>query len=466
MKENLVKFEKPPITHLKKGNKGIIIKDMAKKNYILLISLIAALGGLLFGFDIAIVAGTVPFLEKHFSLSEAQLGWTVASLYVGCIIGSFSTGYLTDRFGRKIPLIIAAAIFVVSSVFMGWSPTQNMLIVWRMIAGIGVGAASMLSPLYIAEVSPANVRGKMVSINQLTIVIGILIAYSSNYFLSGIENNWRWMFTSGAAPSLLFVISAFFLPESPRWLISKGKIENAKIILGKTISLQKANDEIIAIQANLKSEIKGRISDILKKGVAPVVLLGITMAVFQQISGANAVFFYAPKIFEKAGMNISDQLFQQILIGCINLIFTLVSMQLVDRIGRKKLMLFGSSFMALWLLVISIFFHFSFFEGYWLTIVVLAFVATYATTLAPVTWVYISELFPTRIRGISISLATGMLWVACFLLTYLFPILIENLKATQTFLLFAAICFIYFLILLKFAPETKGKTLEEVESGL
>ncbi|MBN1927149.1 MAG: sugar porter family MFS transporter [Prolixibacteraceae bacterium] len=439
---------------------------MAKKNYILLISLIAALGGLLFGFDIAIVAGTVPFLEKHFSLSEAQLGWTVASLYVGCIIGSFSTGYLTDRFGRKIPLIIAAAIFVVSSVFMGWSPTQNMLIVWRMIAGIGVGAASMLSPLYIAEVSPANVRGKMVSINQLTIVIGILIAYSSNYFLSGIENNWRWMFTSGAAPSLLFVISAFFLPESPRWLISKGKIENAKIILGKTISLQKANDEIIAIQANLKSEIKGRISDILKKGVAPVVLLGITMAVFQQISGANAVFFYAPKIFEKAGMNISDQLFQQILIGCINLIFTLVSMQLVDRIGRKKLMLFGSSFMALWLLVISIFFHFSFFEGYWLTIVVLAFVATYATTLAPVTWVYISELFPTRIRGISISLATGMLWVACFLLTYLFPILIENLKATQTFLLFAAICFIYFLILLKFAPETKGKTLEEVESGL
>lgn len=436
---------------------------MTKKTYILLISLIAAFGGLLFGFDIAIVAGTIPFLDEYFSLSEAQLGWTVSSLYIGCIAGSFLTGHFTDKFGRKKPLIFSAAIFLVSSIFMGWAPNLSMLIFWRIVAGVGVGAASMLSPLYIAEVSPANVRGKMVSINQLTIVIGILIAYFSNYILAGVENNWRWMFTSGAVPSALFLVSVFFVPESPRWLTSKGFTQKAKNIIAKIIDEKEAENEISAIQKTLKNETKGSFSDLFAKGVGFVVLLGITIAVFQQISGANAVFFYAPKIFEKAGMNVQDQLFQQLLIGGINLVFTILAMQLVDRVGRKKLMLFGSFMMAFWLVLISICFKFEFFSGYWLTAMVLAFVATYATTLAPVTWVYISEIFPTRIRGTAISLATGMLWVACFLLTLLFPILIERLNAPQTFLLFALICLIYFFILLKFAPETKGKTLEELE---
>lgn len=436
---------------------------MENRGYIFLISLIAAFGGLLFGFDIAIFSGTIPFIQPYYQLSDAQLGWTGSSLYVGCIIGTLFTGYFTDRFGRKLPLTLAAAIFMVSSVLMGWAPNYSMLIFWRIVAGVGVGAASMLSPLYIAEVSPAAIRGRMVSVNQLTIVIGILLAYFSNYLLADLENNWRWMFTSGAVPSVLFFICVFLVPESPRWLLSKGFADKAKAIMAKISGTDNVDVEMQTIQASMQREVKGKLSDLIKPGVAFIVGLGITMAVFQQISGANAVFFYAPIIFEKAGMDVKDQLFQQIMIGAINLIFTLVAMQLVDRLGRKKLMLAGALLMAVWLLLLGICFYLNLLEGYFVTVFVLAFIATYATTLAPVTWVLISEIFPTKIRGIAVSVATAMLWVACFALAYGFPVLIATLDAAYTFFLFSAICFVYFLILLKYAPETKGKTLEQFE---
>jgi SP family arabinose:H+ symporter-like MFS transporter len=435
---------------------------MAQRSYVFLISSVAAFGGLLFGFDIAIFSGTIPFIQSYYHLSEAQLGWTGSSLYVGCIIGTLLTGPFAERFGRKLPLIIAAGIFMVSSIFMGWSSTHSALIVWRIIAGIGVGAASMLSPVYIAEVSPAAIRGRMVSINQLTIVSGILLAYFSNYILADVENNWRWMFASGAIPSLLFFVFVFMVPESPRWLLSKGYIEKAKIILAK-ISGGDAAQEVTLIQSRMQREVKGKFSDLLAPGVAFIVLLGITLAVFQQISGANAVFFYAPIIFEKAGMNVKDQLFQQIMIGAINLIFTVVAMMLVDKLGRKKLMLAGSFLMALWLFLVGICFYYSLFDGYLLSFFVLAFIATYAATLAPVTWVLISEIFPTKVRTRAVSIATGMLWVACFSLAYGFPVLIELLDAPQTFFLFSFVCLTYFFILLKFVPETKGKTLEQFE---
>lgn len=436
---------------------------MGQKSYVFLISLIAAFGGLLFGFDIAIFSGTIPFIKPYYQLTDAQLGWTGSSLYVGCIIGTLITGFFADRFGRKIPLIIAAGIFMVSSVLMGWSSGYSGLIFWRIIAGIGVGAASMLSPLYIAEVSPAAIRGRMVSINQLTIVSGILLAYFSNYMLADLENNWRWMFTSGAIPSVLFFVCVFFVPESPRWLISKGKTDQAKNILKRIIGGEKAQHELDTIQTGIRGEVKGKFSDLLKPGVTFIVLLGITMAVFQQISGANAVFFYAPIIFEKAGMNVKDQLFQQIMIGAINLIFTLVAMQLVDKLGRKKLMLAGSSLMALWLFLVGICYQLNLFGGYYLQFFILAFIATYASTLAPVTWVLISEIFPTRIRALAVSVSTCMLWVACFALAYGFPVLVEKLDAPQTFFLFSFICLTYFFILWKYAPETKGKTLEQFE---
>ncbi|MGC3947564.1 MAG: sugar porter family MFS transporter [Chryseolinea sp.] len=433
-----------------------------KNIFISLISLIAAFGGLLFGFDIAIFSGTIPFIQPYYQLTEAQLGWTGSSLYIGCIIGTLVTGYISDRFGRKIPLVIAAAIFMFSSVLMGWASSYEMLVFWRIIAGVGVGAASMLSPLYIAEVSPAAVRGKMVSINQLTIVLGILLAYLSNYLLADVDNNWRWMFTSGAVPAVLFFGCVFLVPESPRWLLSKGKLEHARRVLSKISGAGAVEPEISKMQ-NATRQVQGTLSDLFHPSVIFVVALGITIGIFQQISGANAIFFYAPIIFDKAGMNVKDQLFQQIMIGVINFTFTLVAMQLVDRVGRKKLMLAGSSLMAFWLLMVGVCYYYSLFDGYLLTFFVLAFIATYATTLAPVTWVLISEIFPTKIRGKAISLATCMLWVACFSLAYGFPILIERLAAPQTFFLFSAICFLYFLILWKYAPETKGKTLEQFE---
>ncbi len=439
---------------------------MEKNTYIILISLIAAFGGLLFGFDIAIFSGTIPFIQPYYQLTEAQLGWTGSSLYVGCIIGTMVTGYVSDRFGRKLPLTIAAAIFMVSSVLMGWASNYSMLILWRIVAGIGVGAASMLSPLYIAEVSPAAVRGRMVSVNQLTVVIGILLAYFSSYFLAGLEDNWRWMFSAGAVPSLLFFLSVFFVPESPRWLLSKGSVEKARSVLGKISGHENADEAVRTIQGGMQQQVEGKWSDLVAPGVGFLVALGITIAVFQQISGANAIFFYAPIIFEKAGMDVRGQLFQQIIIGSVNLIFTILAMQLVDKVGRKKLMLAGASLMSFWLLLVGLCFHFNYFEGYVLTLFVLAFIATYASTLAPVTWVLISEIFPTKIRGLAVSLATGMLWVACFALAYGFPVLIDILDASQTFFLFSGICLLYFFILLRFAPETKGKTLEQFEAEI
>lgn len=439
---------------------------MKRNGYTLLISLIAAFGGLLFGFDIAIFSGTIPFIQPYYELTEAQLGWTGSSLYVGCILGTLITGQLTDRFGRKLPLIIAAAIFMVSSLLMGWASSYEMLIFWRIVAGIGVGAASMLSPLYIAEVSPAAIRGRMVSINQLTVVIGILLAYTSNFLLAGVEDNWRWMFASGAIPSFLFFGFAFFVPESPRWLLSKEQGDKARRILQRIAGEAHAENEMRSIQAGIQRDVKGKWSDLLQPGVTFLVGLGVTIAVFQQISGANAVFFYAPIIFEKAGMDVNDQLFQQILIGGVNLVFTVVAMQLVDRLGRKKLMVSGALLMSFWLLLVGLCFHFNFFEGFTLTFLVLAFIATYASTLAPVTWVLISEIFPTKIRGIALSVATGMLWVSCFALAYGFPVLIEWLSAPQTFFFFSAICLVYFFILVKYAPETKGKSLEQFETEI
>lgn len=436
---------------------------MSQNRFVILISLIAAFGGLLFGFDIAIFSGTIPFIKPYYNLSDAQLGWTGSSLYVGCIIGTLATGVTSDRFGRKLPLIISAAIFTASSILMGWAPNYEILILWRIVAGIGVGAASMLSPLYIAEISPAPVRGKMVSINQLTIVSGILLAYLSNYLLADLENGWRWMFTSGAIPAGCFFVCVFLVPESPRWLIGQGKIEKARNVLKRVVLSGQLDVELQSIQHGVEREVRGKLSDLVKPGIKFIVALGITLAVFQQISGANAVFFYAPIIFEKAGMDVNDQLFQQILIGGINLLFTLVAMQLVDRLGRKKLMLSGSLLMSLWLFLVGLCFYFRFFDGYTLSSLVLIFIATYATTLAPVTWVLISEIFPTKIRGIAVSVATCMLWVACFALAYGFPVLIAWLDAPQTFFLFSGICFVYFLILLKYAPETKGKTLEQFE---
>lgn len=410
--------------------------------YPMLISIVAALGGLLFGFDFAIFSGTIPFLQPHFGLSDAELGFTSSSIYIGCIAGSLSTGYLADRFGRKMPLIASAVIFAISAVAMGLASTNTNLIIARIIAGAAVGAASMLSPLYIAEICPATIRGRMVSVNQLAIVVGILLAYVSSYLLADQINNWRWMFASAALPATIFFVSALFLPESPRWLQQRGQA----ISTAEKVSL----------------------AALVKPGMLLIVGIGVTVAVFQQISGANVVFVYAPIIFAKAGMDVSNQLFQQVLIGLVNLVFTLLSMRLVDKIGRRSLLLIGSIGMSIMLAAIAGAFYFNLLQGPLVTILVLILIAIYATTLAPVTWVLIAEIFPNAIRGVAVSVATTALWIACFGVVYLFPVLTSYFgdKAYYNFLVFAFICFVYFLFILKYVPETKGKTLEEIEAKL
>lgn len=439
-----------------------------KTSGIIFISLSAALGGLLFGFDFAIFSGTIPFIKPAFGLTDAQLGWTGSSIYIGCIAGTLITGYLADRFGRKLPLALSAIVFAISSVMMGWAPSYNTLIIWRIIAGIAVGAASILSPLYISEISPAAVRGKLVALNQLTIVTGILLAYLTSYLLADAVNNWRWMFSAATVPAIFFFICALTLPESPRWLLLKGEREKARKILNRIAGPEAAEEEIRKIRPAGSPQTREKRSDLFKPGILLIVLTGIAVAVFQQISGANVVFVYAPLIFERAGMNVKNQLFQQVLIGCVNLVFTLVAMRIVDTAGRRKMMIIGAAGMFIMLGLIGAAFYYNWLQGPWVTLLTLLFIAIYATTLAPVTWVLISEIFPNRIRGIAMSAATTMLWVACFAVTYTFPLLISYFQDQTyiTFLIFSGICFIYFLFLLKYIPETKNKTLEQIEAEL
>lgn len=431
----------------------------SKYKKVLIYSLVASLGGLLFGFDIAIFSGTIPFITPLFQLSPASLGWVASCLYVGCVIGAISFGKITEFLGRKPSLLLVSTIFIVSSIFMGLVKSVDQLIFWRIIAGFSVGGASILSPLYIAEISPREVRGKMVSINQLAIVIGILLAYFSNYFLSHLELNWRLMFISGCLPASLFVLGALFLPESPKWLIHKGREEKGLKELKKIFSAAEVDQEFIEIkQMSLEESNKASGSFLLlfsDKGYLFLLFIAIVVAVFQQISGANAVLFYAPIIFERVGMDVNDQLLIQIMIGSVNLIFTLIAIRFVDKVGRKRLMLIGAGAMSILLVLIGLSFQGDYIPQQLVSGFVLLFIGTYAATLAPVTWVIISEIFPISIREQGMGIASAFLWVACFGVTYIFPVMINRLSTFQTFITFALLCAIFFFFLLTMVPETK-----------
>ncbi|WP_104381261.1 sugar porter family MFS transporter [Sphingobacterium sp. HMA12] len=431
-----------------------------KYRKVFMFSLVASLGGLLFGFDIAIFSGTIPFITPLFELSPGELGWVASCLYVGCAIGSIGFGKITELMGRKSSLVLVSIIFIISSILMGLANTAGELILWRIVAGFSVGGASILSPLYIAEISPQAIRGKMVTLNQLAIVIGILLAYNSNYFLSHLELNWRLMFMSGCLPAGLFIIGAFFLPESPKWLIYKDKVERGRKELEKIVGANQVDEEVKAIQSlkvpKQKRDIKKSVLLIFsKKTYLFLLLIAIVVAVFQQISGANAVLFYAPIIFDKVGMDVNNQLLIQILIGSVNLVFTLLAIRLVDRVGRKKLMVTGAGLMAILLVLIGLSFQGTYIPQSLASVFVLLFIGTYAATLAPVTWVIISEIFPMEIREQGMAIASAFLWAACFGITYVFPVMIDMFSAFQSFLTFAGLCAFYFAFLIAVVPETK-----------
>jgi sugar porter (SP) family MFS transporter len=460
------------------------LKASYNLGYVWLISLVAAMGGLLFGWDWVVIGGAKPFFQRYFELTnEAQIGWANSCALIGCLAGALIAGGLSDRFGRKRLLIVAALLFAVTSVGNALAHNFTVFILWRIFGGVAIGLASNLSPMYIAEVAPAQIRGKLVSINQLTIVIGILLAQYINWFLvrnlpegatdEYIRNSWfgqqgwRWMFGLTAAPSLLFLLGMFLVPESPRWLAKKGKHDQARGILTKIGGAPYADAALADIESTVRSEASERVSfsELLAPRMRKVLVLGITLAVFQQWCGINVIFNYAEEIFRAAGYDISSVLKNIAWTGSVNLLFTFVALGVVDRGGRRPLMLFGSAGLALIYIAMG-FCYSKGVQGLPMLLLVLAAIGCYAMSLAPVTWVVISEIFPNRIRGAAVAVAVSALWIACFILTYTFPILNAKLGPAGTFWLYGAICVAGFIYIFFKLPETKGKSLEQLEREL
>jgi len=428
--------------------------------YIIGIAFISALGGYLFGFDFAVIAGALPFLQKHFALDTYWEGFATGSLALGAIMGCLVAGSVSDKYGRKPGLLVAAAIFALSSLAMAFSFSRETFIAARFCAGIGVGMASMLSPMYIAEISPAHIRGRMVAINQLTVVLGILVTNLVNYALRNEgEDAWRWMFGLGFIPSAFFFIGAMWLPESPRWLMKKEKNTEAASVLKRIGDAGFVKESMDHITRSLSGIAKTRYADLFRKGIFPAVLVGIVLAVFQQLCGINTVFNYAPRIFESIGASQDDQLLQTVFIGGVNLVFTILAMLLVDKLGRRPLMLIGAGGLAITYIIIVMLLGNHSSQVSWF---LLTSIGIYAMTLAPVTWVLISEIFPNKVRSEATTVAVVSLWLGYFLLVFTFPFLFEQLQE-RSFYIYAAICVAGLLFVWRRVKETKGKTLEELE---
>lgn len=454
-------------------------------NYLIAISLVSAMGGLLFGYDWVVIGGAKPFYEPFFGITGSAFlqGWAMSCALAGCLAGAVISGWLSDRFGRKKLLLLSAALFIAASLGTGAAGTFSAFVIFRIIGGVGIGLASNLSPMYIAEITPANVRGRFVSINQLTIVVGILAAQLINWRIAepvplgstvaeilnswNGQTGWRWMFFACTAPATLFFILMWFVPESPRWLAKyPARQSRALKILTKIGGTEFAGSEMKYIIESLKADTgKSELPLLKQPGISKILLVGIVIAVFQQWCGINVIFNYAQEIFSGAGYSVSDILFNIVITGSVNLIFTFVGMFTVDRLGRKALMLFGAGGLA-GIFAVTGTMYFFHVQGLPLLIMVVTAIACYAMSLAPVTWVVLSEIFPNRIRGAAMSVATFALWAACFVLTYTFPLLNAVLKASGTFWLYGMICLIGFWFILKKLPETKGKTLEEIEKEL
>lgn len=437
-------------------------------SYLLTISLVTALGGLLFGFDISVISGTIPFIQEVFQLDETMKGWVVSSALIGCILGASYAGRLGDKFGRKKILMVTAVLFAITAIGCALAQSVTSFVFYRIVGGVGVGGASVLAPMYIAEVSPAHLRGRMVSLNQLTIVIGISMAYYSNWFLleTG-ENAWRWMLAVEAIPSFLFLAALFIVPESPRWLVAKNNEKDAKKVLTRVAGTEFASFELKEIKNSLTgNEKRGTLKDVFKSKYSFVLFLGIFLAVFQQWSGINVIFFYAPDIFAKANLGVDAALFQTTLIGVMNIVFTILAMRVIDKMGRKLLMLIGAAGMAVCYIVIGLLFSVGRTDDWLLLTFIIITPAFFAFGLGPTVWVVLSEIFPNKIRGAAMSVATFSLWIACYLLTLTFPIFVEWFSSAITFWLYAIICVVGYIVILRFLPETKGISLEQLEKKL
>ncbi len=454
--------------------------------YLTRVCLVATLGGLLFGYDTAVIAGAIGFLQTHFELTAAMKGWTASCALAGCVVGVVMAGPVSDRFGRRNTLLLAAVLFLISAVGSALPRTLTEFIVFRFVGGLGVGAASMTSPLYIAEISPARIRGRMVSVNQLAIVSGMLVVYFVNYFIAlygqrvdgisavaavdswNVVYGWRWMFGSETIPALGLMFLLFFVPESPRWLTKQGHADRARAILARIDGPDHAQREMAEITDALAHESPSLVQ-LFHPGMRLVLTIGIVLAVLQQVTGINVFLYYAPEILKTmAGTQVDTAMLQTVVVGAVNLLFTLLAIATVDRLGRKPLMIVGAAGMGISLTAIggAVFFNQL---AAWVLIFILGYIACFAMSVGPVTWVILAEIFPTKIRGRAMALATFFLWVANLLVSQTFPMmddnpwLVERFHHGFPFFIYAVFCVLLVAFVAVAVPETKGRTLEEIE---
>ena len=460
------------------------MKSKVNFSYLIFLSVVAALGGFLFGYDAAVISGTISQVTARFSLDEIQVGWFVGCALIGSIIGVLMAGKLSDRWGRKVTMLVAAVFFSVSGIACAFVGSLEQLVVARILGGIGIGVVSIVSPLYISEVSIAQYRGRLVSLYQLAVTIGFLGAYLTNFQLlhfsqSGAVLNtgwmnlvfvsevWRGMLGFCSLPAILFFCIIFFIPESPRWLILKGRDERAVGIFRKIyLSEVEVDTQLQDTKSVVQSETKSDWKFLLQPGIFKAVLIGAAIAILGQFMGVNAVLYYGPTIFEEAGLSGGDALFSQVLVGIVNVVTTVIAVFIIDKVGRKKLVYYGVSGMVLSLLLIGFYFHFSESMGLpnsFLLFFFLFYVFCCAISISAVIFVLLSEMYPTRIRGMAMSIAGFALWIGTYLVGQLTPWMLQNLTPTGTFLLFALMCVPYMLIVWKLIPETTGKSLEEIE---
>ena len=461
------------------------MKSTVNIGYVIFLSVVAALGGFLFGYDTAVISGTIAQVTSLFSLDSIQQGWFVGCALVGSIIGVMCAGVLSDHFGRKKTMILSAILFTVSGVGCAISASFDQLVLYRIMGGVGIGIVSIISPLYISEVSVSKYRGQLVSLYQLAVTVGFLGAYLVNYWLLQYSFNgaadlgnatllkifhteaWRGMLGMESLPAFIFFIIIFFIPESPRWLILKKKESIAQHILLRIYGNDNdVNFELNATRQAAQSETKSEWKFILKPGIFKAVLIGVAIAILGQFMGVNAVLYYGPTIFESSGLSNGDSLFYQVLVGLVNMLTTVLAMMIIDRVGRKKLVYYGVSGMIFTLILIA--FYFTKGEEFgipnvFLLVCFLLYIFCCAVSICAVIWVLLSEMYPIKVRGLAMSIAGFSLWIGTYLIGQLTPWMLENLTPAGTFILFAVMCVPYMLIIWRLVPETTGKSLEEIE---
>ena len=460
------------------------MKSTINLGYLVFLSVVAALGGFLFGYDTAVISGTIAQVTEQFGLDALQQGWYVGCALIGSIIGVLFAGILSDKFGRKSTMILSAILFSTSAIGCAVSTDFNQLVIYRIIGGVGIGVVSIISPLYISEVAVAQYRGRLVSLYQLAVTIGFLGAYLVNYQLLGysmsnpdvstgwwnlvfVSEVWRGMLGMETLPAIMFFIIIFFIPESPRWLILKEREEKATNILERIYTSSKeALFQLTETKSVLSSESKSEWKLLLQPGIRKAVIIGVCIAVLGQFMGVNAVLYYGPSIFENAGLSGGDSLFYQVLVGLVNTLTTVLALVIIDKVGRKKLVYYGVSGMVISLVLIATYFIYGESWGIssiFLLIFFLFYVFCCAVSICAVVFVLLSEMYPTRVRGLAMSIAGFALWIGTYLIGQLTPWMLQNLTPAGTFILFAIMCVPYMLIVWKLVPETTGKSLEEIE---